>query len=238
VSDTLALHSIINPNEFDLFKRQTRIIDSEETRKARITIFGLGTIGSNTAMCLAKLGIGKFYIVDYDKVESHNIANQMYSEDDLEKLKTETLRQHMFNFVVRDISVSTHSTKIQEETKFEEFGLINPIMILALDNLHTRKIIWDKIPDRTWVIDGRMSGEKITIFRIKKGSNSEVEKDYLNTFTQKIERGECGRESISYNGYMCASIIGKLTQEIINKTAEDIEVNVDLNNLLMFTNKK
>lgn len=224
-------------DSLDMFKRQARILETEQAQKTNITIFGLGTIGSNTAMCIGKMGVNSLMLVDYDTIELHNIANQIYGLDDIGEFKTVKCSSLMRTHT--STKVHTYSSKITEETNLTniDYDLTNPIMILALDNLNTRKIIWDKIPDRTWVIDGRMSGEKITIFRIKKGSNSEVEKDYVNTFTQKIERGECGRESISYNGYMCASIIGKLTQEIINKTAEDIEVNVDLKNLLLYTNK-
>lgn len=56
---------------------------------SRVHIIGCGAIGSTVAENLARFGITKITLYDFDRVEAHNIANQMFWETDLGKLKIE-----------------------------------------------------------------------------------------------------------------------------------------------------
>ena len=46
-----------------------------------IHIIGIGGIGSWTAFILAKMGCQDINLYDFDEVEDHNIASQIYKED-------------------------------------------------------------------------------------------------------------------------------------------------------------
>ena len=59
----------------------------------RIHIIGCGAVGSTLAENIARLGITKISLYDFDKVEAHNIANQMFTEEDIGKLKTEAVKE-------------------------------------------------------------------------------------------------------------------------------------------------
>ena len=63
-----------------------------EMCKERLHIIGCGAVGSTLAENLVRLGITNITLYDFDTVESHNIANQMFRETDIGKLKTEALR--------------------------------------------------------------------------------------------------------------------------------------------------
>lgn len=58
----------------------------------RIHIVGCGSVGSTIAENLARCGIKKMTLWDFDKVEAHNIVNQMFREADVGKTKAEALK--------------------------------------------------------------------------------------------------------------------------------------------------
>lgn len=58
---------------------------------ARVHIIGCGAIGSTVAENLARFGITKITLYDFDKVEPKNIANQMFRHQDIGKLKVEAV---------------------------------------------------------------------------------------------------------------------------------------------------
>jgi len=62
-----------------------------EQLKGRVHIIGCGSIGSTVAENLARYGITDMVLYDFDVVEAHNIANQMFVETDIGKPKVEAL---------------------------------------------------------------------------------------------------------------------------------------------------
>ena len=47
---------------------------------ARVAIAGLGGLGSNIAVMLARSGVGQLLLVDYDVVDVTNLNRQMYQK--------------------------------------------------------------------------------------------------------------------------------------------------------------
>ncbi|RKX90802.1 MAG: sulfur carrier protein ThiS adenylyltransferase ThiF [Spirochaetes bacterium] len=60
-------------------------------RKSTVGIAGLGGLGSNAAVALARAGLGKLVLVDFDVVEFSNLNRQVYTLDDIGTLKTDAL---------------------------------------------------------------------------------------------------------------------------------------------------
>jgi len=58
-----------------------------------VGILGLGGLGSTIAVALARVGIGKLVLCDFDVVEPTNLNRQQYFIDQLGQLKTEALAQ-------------------------------------------------------------------------------------------------------------------------------------------------
>ena len=61
-----------------------------------VAIAGLGGLGSNIAMYLARAGVGHLHLVDFDKVDITNLNRQQYDIADLGTLKTECLHHMKF----------------------------------------------------------------------------------------------------------------------------------------------
>lgn len=62
-----------------------------EKHSDRIHIIGCGSVGSTVADMLARSGVTRFALWDFDKVEPHNIANQMFRQKDVRRPKVEAL---------------------------------------------------------------------------------------------------------------------------------------------------
>lgn len=62
-----------------------------EMLKSRVHIIGCGSVGSTVAENLVRFGITNITLYDFDRVEAHNLANQMFRTPDIGRLKTEAL---------------------------------------------------------------------------------------------------------------------------------------------------
>lgn len=63
--------------------------------KAKVAIAGLGGLGSNIAIMLARSGVGYLKLIDFDIVEPTNLNRQSYTIKDLGKPKTEALKEYI-----------------------------------------------------------------------------------------------------------------------------------------------
>lgn len=66
-----------------------------ESCEDRIHIIGCGSVGSAVAELLTRFGLKNFSLYDFDVVESHNLANQMFTTKDLYKPKIDAVYQRM-----------------------------------------------------------------------------------------------------------------------------------------------
>lgn len=64
-------------------------------KKGRVAILGLGGLGSNIASSLARIGVGKLILADFDVVEPSNLNRQNYFINDIGKLKTEATKENI-----------------------------------------------------------------------------------------------------------------------------------------------
>ncbi len=60
-------------------------------RAAAVGIAGLGGLGSSVAVALARIGVGRLILVDYDVVEPSNLNRQQYFVDQIGMNKTDAL---------------------------------------------------------------------------------------------------------------------------------------------------
>ena len=62
---------------------------------ATVAICGLGGLGSNIAIHLARAGIGKLILCDFDRVDITNLHRQQYKADQIGRYKTEALADNL-----------------------------------------------------------------------------------------------------------------------------------------------
>ncbi|MBW1791294.1 MAG: sulfur carrier protein ThiS adenylyltransferase ThiF [Deltaproteobacteria bacterium] len=88
--------NIPGKNELDavLVERHSEGIHSI-LQQATIAVMGLGGLGSSVAVALARIGVGKLVLADYDMVELSNLNRQYYFLDQLGLPKTAALQQNL-----------------------------------------------------------------------------------------------------------------------------------------------
>ncbi len=72
-----------------LFAKMNSI--AEKLNNAVVAIAGLGGLGSNVAVSLARANIGRLIIADFDNVESDNLNRQQYFIDQVERPKVDCM---------------------------------------------------------------------------------------------------------------------------------------------------
>ena len=116
--------------------------DKDDTR---IHIVGCGSVGSTIAENLARCGVTKMTLWDFDKVESHNIANQMFRQQDIGKLKVEALKD-----ILTDINPEIADT-VDLKPEGWQGKLMSGYIILAVDSIELRRQIVEQHMDSPYV---------------------------------------------------------------------------------------
>ena len=62
---------------------------------AAVAICGLGGLGSNVAIALARAGIGKLILIDFDRVDITNLHRQQYKANQIGRYKTDALSENL-----------------------------------------------------------------------------------------------------------------------------------------------
>ena len=77
-----------------LNKRHGAMLQSRFS-SATVAICGLGGLGSNIAIALARAGIGKLILIDFDRVDLSNLHRQQYRATQIGRYKTEALAENL-----------------------------------------------------------------------------------------------------------------------------------------------
>jgi len=81
---------------------------------ATVAICGLGGLGSNIAIVLARAGIGKLILIDFDRVDITNLHRQQYKADQIGMYKTEALADNLRE-IAPYIELEMHTERITED---------------------------------------------------------------------------------------------------------------------------
>lgn len=116
-----------------------------EKDTARIHIIGCGSVGSTIAENLARCGVTKITLWDFDKVEAHNITNQMFRQQDIGKLKVEALKD-----ILIDINPDA-SDDIELKPDGWNGKILSGYIFLCVDSIDLRREIVEKHIDSPYV---------------------------------------------------------------------------------------
>ena len=81
---------------------------------ATVAVCGLGGLGSNIAIALARVGIGKLLLCDFDRVDITNLHRQQYKADQIGMYKTVALAENLKE-IAPYISLEIHTERITED---------------------------------------------------------------------------------------------------------------------------
>ena len=81
---------------------------------AVVAICGLGGLGSNIAIALARAGIRRLILIDFDRVDITNLHRQQYKADQIGMYKTDALADNLRE-IAPYIELETHTERITED---------------------------------------------------------------------------------------------------------------------------
>ena len=81
---------------------------------ASVAVCGAGGLGSNIAIALARAGVGRLKIIDFDKIEITNLNRQQYFADQIGLFKAQALKENLAR-IAPYCEVEAEVTKITEE---------------------------------------------------------------------------------------------------------------------------
>ena len=99
-----------------------------------IHIIGVGAIGSTLVEMLVRLGLTNIHLFDFDTVTAHNIANQQYFNDDVDKKKLDAIYDTCKK-INPDVEITLHYDGWGTGTKLDGY------VFLAVDSIDIRKAI-------------------------------------------------------------------------------------------------
>ena len=79
-----------------------------------VAVCGLGGLGSNVAIHLARAGVGRLHLIDFDRVDISNLNRQQYFPEQLGTYKTEALLETLHR-IAPYCEITAETVKLTEE---------------------------------------------------------------------------------------------------------------------------
>lgn len=128
---------------------------SKKLSEACIGIAGLGGLGSNAALQLARSGVGRLVITDFDSVDLANVHRQCYPLESVGKAKTDALEKEIMR-VNPWCVVEKHNIRITPEniSVFDHCTII----IEAFDKAEEKIMLAENLRDKMLIMGNGMAG--------------------------------------------------------------------------------
>ena len=131
---------------------------------ATVVICGLGGLGSNIAIALARAGVGRLILIDFDRVDITNLHRQQYKADQIGRYKTEALADNLRELAPY-IELEIHTEHITEDnavTLLRDADIICEAFDDAECKAMLTNIVLTEMPDKYLVAASGMAGMGVT----------------------------------------------------------------------------
>ncbi len=150
-----------SPEEFESFMmaRHTPGIH-QKIKESVVAIAGLGGLGSAVAIALARVGVGKLILVDFDVVEPSNLNRQQYLIHQIGLPKVEALQKNIAT-INPYVKIRTYHEKLDRsnmERIFKEAEVVVEAFDRAEDKVLLINTVSEKMPDKFIVAASGVAG--------------------------------------------------------------------------------
>ena len=125
-----------------------------------VAVCGLGGLGSNIAISLARAGIGKLIIADFDRVDITNLHRQQYKANQIDMYKTDALFENIKE-IAPYIEIEKHAVRITENNATELLKEAD-IICEAFDDAECKamltNVVLEAMPEKYLVAASGMAG--------------------------------------------------------------------------------
>ena len=175
------------------------------------TIVGAGSIGSRLALHYAELGISQLNILDHDTIARENIANQVYAQSDVGKLKATVLANMCVSKGIVAIPVPV---KITSPVRF-----CDSIVASCVDSMQDRGIILEGNKGgihTSLFLDGRVSTTSIMVYAFDPRDDNMVTRYKATVYPDSdVKMPTCGKQSVGITAQFAATYMTLRTIEFL-----------------------
>lgn len=128
--------------------------------QAVVAICGLGGLGTNIAIALARAGIGRLILMDFDRVDVTNLHRQQYKAHQVGMFKTEALAANLKE-IAPYVEITARTVKITEENAvelLEEADIICEAFDVPENKAMLTNLVLEKMPEKYLVAGSGMAG--------------------------------------------------------------------------------
>ncbi|MCB2194883.1 MAG: sulfur carrier protein ThiS adenylyltransferase ThiF [Bacteroidetes bacterium] len=139
-----------------------------------VGIAGAGGLGSNCAIALARVGVGKIIIADFDVVNETNLNRQYFFRDQLGQKKVAALKENIKR-INPEVEIITHDIKLTEDNIVNIYKDCN-VLVEAFDLAEMKKMLVEtfisELPDMPVVLGLGMAGfGKSNLIKFRQSEN-------------------------------------------------------------------
>jgi len=118
-------------------RRDPVVLDA--LRRSSVGIAGAGGLGSTVAVALARAGVGRLVIADFDRVEASNLNRQQYFVDQVGRVKVEALKENLLR--INPFSVyETHEARVTRRNAAAIFKAVD-VLVEAFDKAEAKQML-------------------------------------------------------------------------------------------------
>lgn len=155
----------------NIYTRTELLIGREKLeilKKSKVIVFGIGGVGSFTVEALARCGVGKISMVDFDTIDITNVNRQIHAfKENVGLYKVDEMKKRV-NSINKDIIVDTFKEKLEKEniSKFnlEEYDYIVDAIDTITSKIFLAKYAFEK---NIKIISAMGAGNKMDPTRLK-----------------------------------------------------------------------
>jgi sulfur carrier protein ThiS adenylyltransferase len=129
-------------------------------KEARVGVAGLGGLGSQVAIAMARMGVGQLVLVDYDVVEPSNLNRQQYFIDQIGERKVAALSETLQR-INPCVELHTHDVELTPKNIPEVFAGCD-ILVEAFDRADQKEMListaLDRLPDTRIIAASGLAG--------------------------------------------------------------------------------
>lgn len=125
-----------------------------------VAICGLGGLGSNIAISLARTGIGRLILIDFDKVDISNLNRQQYKAEQIGIHKAKALQDNLRE-ISPYIEIKSYVRRLEENNYTEllsDADIICEAFDVAEEKSKLANYVLEQMPDKYFVAASGMAG--------------------------------------------------------------------------------
>lgn len=217
------------------WKKQVSTYNPLTDEQPMIHVIGAGALGSWLTLQLVKMGFKHITIWDGDKVELHNLPNQLYGEDDIGQYKAQALVNmlgRLYPSLMGDII-----------PRIEYVGagtarMLNGVVFNCVDSMLARKMIYKWGFERGNVdlmIEDRLSIHGGYIYTVAKNIK---DWDYKATLydDEEAEVSECGvSQTVATAGFFISALMVDILISWLKEQKFCTRIEVEMHSLISMT---